>query len=234
MTILFWIFLTAPAFAKKNEPVKLWQEWYVYSLNGKAVGIYEETAERRPADKQVAIVQRWIETDGGLAETYIGSVAADDGKFTPVAFFRERKAGAETEKVDGRFRVGVLDVTVKSANAKLKPRKDIKIKPGTYLSNFVPLVLAARKPGSGIFSFDSVVEDVRDGGYGPRDAAAQVLNVTKKVRGLLCRKTEVDFVGVVEWWVAADGRTCEVKNPENGTQITLSTENEARKALGIK
>jgi hypothetical protein len=103
MIALLWALATPPsAHAAKAE--NLWHEWYLVSRNGAPVSTFEETAERRPQDRELSITQRWVEkAAGGLSETYIGSVSAERD-LSPVAFFVERK-GAKPYKIDGRARV---------------------------------------------------------------------------------------------------------------------------------
>lgn len=230
--LALFLFLTAHpnAFAKTET---LWKEWYLYTANGRAAGFFEETAEKRLGDKQISVTQRWVEREGTLSETYIGAVAADDGKFTPVAFFRERKQGGKENKVDGRVKGGSLEITVKAANGG-KERKSVLVKPGMYLSNLLSLVLASKKPGKEPFTFQAIVEDVRDGNYDPMEGAALISETTKKINGLACRKVTVEFNGQAEWWVAPNGKVCEISAPANGTKIALSTEKDAKKALGLK
>lgn len=210
----------------------LWKEWYLLTSGGKAIGFYEETAEKRPAEKQISVTQKWVEREGTLAETYIGTIVADDGKLTPVAFFRERKQAGREDQVDGRAKNGSFDITVKLASGKEK--KSALLKPGTYLSNVLSIALAEKKPSKDPFAFQAIVEDVRDGDYQPKEGAALISETTKKIRGFDCRKITVEFNGQAEWWIASNGRVCEINAPVNGTRIALSTEKEAKKALGFK
>jgi hypothetical protein len=202
-------------------------------VNGKATGFYEETAERRRGEKQIAVTQRWVEREGTLSETYIGAVATDDGKLTPVAFFRERKQSGKESKVDGMAKAGSLQITVKNPNG-TKEKKTVLLGPGTYLSNTLSLWLAKQNPGKEPFAFQAIVEDVRDGDYDSKDGAALISETTKKMGGLECRKITVEFLGQAEWWVAPNGKICEIASPANGAKIQLSTRSEAKKALGIK
>lgn len=228
---LLALLVSAPALAAKPET--LWKSWYVYSINGKASGFYEETAERRTEEKQIAVNQKWVEREGTLSETYIGSISTDDGKFTPVAFFCERKQSGKESVVDGRAKDSAMQITIKPAGGGKEKRSAI-LKPGIILSNALPLMLAGKKASKDPMAFQAIVEDVRDGNYEPREGAALVSDATKKIGGLNCRKVTVDFQGALEWWVAPNGQVCEITNQANGTRIALSTEKEAKKALGIK
>ncbi|MGZ3692775.1 MAG: hypothetical protein ACXWQO_00900 [Bdellovibrionota bacterium] len=219
--------------ASAGKTETLWKEWYLYSAGGKPAGFYEETAEKRLGEKQIAVTQRWVEREGTLSETYIGAVADDDGKFTPVAFFRERKQGGKENKVDAIAKGGTLTVTVRDAKGQ-KEKKSVLVGPGMYLSNTLSLVMATKKPGKEPFAFQAIVEDVRDGNYDPMEGAALISETTKKIHGLDCRKITVEFHGQAEWWVAPNGKVCEINAPVNGTKIELSNEKEAKKALGLK
>lgn len=203
-------------------------------MGGVAQGYFEETMERRPADHHLAISQRWVENEGGPSETYIGSVAMDDGNLTPVAFFSERK-GARVYKIDGRVKNGKLEMTFKP----LKPagkntKKSVAIKPNVLLSNFVPLRLATHDTAKGSLSFSAVVEDAKDGNFDSRVGSAEVFGVKKDIKGISCRKSIVEFEGIAgEWWVTSEGKLCELSIPSNQSRLERTTESEAKKALGL-
>jgi hypothetical protein len=227
-----WL-LAGSALAAPAKTENLWKEWYLLTVNGRPMGFYLEVAEKRQSDKQIAITQRWVEKDGTLSETYIGAVTSDDGKYTPVAFFRERKQNGKESKVDGMVKSGTLQITMQGGGA-AKEKKSVPIGPGMYLSNSLSFMLAKQKPGKDPFAFQAIVEDVRDGDYDPKDGAALISDTTKKIDGLECRKITVEFHGQAEWWVAPNGKVCEINAPVNGTKIQLSTEKAAKKALGLK
>jgi hypothetical protein len=198
-------------------------------------GFYLETAERRPAEKQLSITQRWTEKEATLADTYIGAVSSDDGKFRPIAFFRERTQNGKVAKIDGRVKGAQLEITIKPAKlGGTKEKKSVTLKPSTYLSNFVSMVIAGKPASSEPYAFFAVVEDVRDGNYQPLEGAALVSATTKKIRGLSCRKVTVEFNGQAEWWIAPDGRVCEISSLDGGSRISFTTEKEAKKALRLK
>lgn len=231
MTLTLALLLAAPFAHAENT--QLWKQFYLYTVNGQAVGYFEETAERRTKEKQLAVSQRWVENEnGGRTATYIGAVAKDDGKFTPVAFFSERTGEGKSYKLDGRAKGDTLSMTYKP-NAGASANKKTKMKPGTILSNFVPLYLAKLDPNKGEVQFSAVVEDARDGNFETRGGTALVQAVKKEIQGRACRKAAVEFDGIVgEWWIATDGRLCEFFIPANKSKLTLSTEEEAKKALG--
>lgn len=214
----------------------LWKEWYLVTGPAGAAGFYQETAERRSGEKQLSVSQRWVEKERGVvSETYIGAVSADDGKFKPVAFFRERGQGGKVDKVDGRVKGEVLSITIKPARpAGAKQKLTVDLKPATYLSNFVAMILATKPASPSPYAFHAIVEDVRDGDYNPIEGAALITDAKKTIRGLNCRKVTVEFNGQAEWWVAADGRICEINGLDGASHIGLTTEKEAKKALGFK
>lgn len=218
------------AHSESSAAEKLWKECYLLSMNGKPAGMYVEEVELRKKEKQIAVTQRWREKEEG--ETYIGSVAMDDGIYSPIAFFNERQVGAQVTKTDGRIKNGKLNVTVKGSTGE-KDHRSYSLRPRTYLSNTISLLVAKKKPAKEPYLFRAIVEDVRDGSYEPRAGAALITNETKKIRGLSCRKVQVEFSGTAEWWVATDGRLCAMTNPGNGSKIELSTEAAAKKALGL-
>lgn len=225
--------LIAALTAHAAETTTLWKEYYLYSVSGKVAGYYEETAERRAGEKQLAVSQRWVEKEDGGSETWIGAVAKDDGKFTPVAFFSERTGPSLSYKIDGRVKGQSL--TMNFTSGKPVPHSSqakTKITPTTILSNFVPFLLAAKEPGKSS-TFSAVVEDARDGKYLAREGKAEITAVKKEVKGHSCRKATVSFAGVSgEWWVATDGRLCEFSVSANNSKLELSTEAEAKKAFG--
>ncbi len=236
---LLALIFCSPALAK-TEPAKtekteaLWKEWYVYSMGGEMIGYYEETAEKRGKDKQLAITQRWTEKEGGLSETYIGSVVHDNAALGPVAFFSERKGSGQTYRIDGRAKGSELLMTFKPVQPK---GKDIKaaadLAPNMVLSNFLPYWLAKKEPNKGPYTFLAVVEDPRDGKFDARDGKAQPQAVTKKVGKETCRKIEISLDGTPgEWWITSAGKLCEVLLPVSQARLLLSTENEAKKAFG--
>jgi hypothetical protein len=231
--------------AKKSTPAspasppatkQLWRQWYLYTSGGQAAGYYEETAERRPGEKHLAVSQRWVEkeADGQRTETFIGSVSQDNPKLTPVAFFSERSGPARAYKLDGRAKGAQLELTYKPVTPPgANVRKVAALKGTTLLSNFVPLFLA-RRPAGGETRFEAVVEDARDGNFDVRPGAAEVFGVTRQVQGDSCRKAVVDFAGVAaEWWFTKEGKLCEISIPQNQAKLTMTTEADAKKALGL-
>ncbi|RZA08552.1 MAG: hypothetical protein EOP11_04515 [Proteobacteria bacterium] len=211
----------------------LWKQYYLFTVNGVAKGYFEETAERRPKEKQLSVSQRWVETEGGRTETYIGAVAEDNAKLSPVAFFSERTSAEHAYKIDGRAKGQELSMTFKSAIPPSPPiAKKTKMKAGTIFSNFVPLYLSKLDPSKGAVRFDAVVEDARDGNFETRAGTALLQAVKKTIHGQDCRKARVEFNGQIgEWWIATDGRLCEFSLPQVKAKLTLATEEEAKKAL---
>ena len=62
---------------RRERRVTVWKAWYLISQNGATVGYFEETAERRPAEKQISITQRWVEKmDGKALEGFEARLAA--------------------------------------------------------------------------------------------------------------------------------------------------------------
>lgn len=220
---------SAPA---KTEP--LWKEWYLYTANGVPQGYFVEEAERRGKEKEIALSQRWFEVDDGGTETYIGAVAKDDGKFSPVAFFSERKGPNRNYKLDGRVKGNSLEMTFKPVippGANL--RHSVKLEKNMILSMFLTMKIAKQKIGS--TAFTAVVEDAKDGNFDLRPGSAEIQGATKKVNGLECRRAAVMFNDSEdEWWVAKDGRICEIRIRANQSRLLLTTEAEAKAALGKK
>jgi hypothetical protein len=226
--------LSSPAeLAAPTETKVLWKQYYLYAIGGKPMGYFEETAERRGKEKQLAVSQRWVETEGGRTETYIGSVAADDEKLSPVAFFSERTGAGQSYKLDGRAKGTELSMSYRSTTPPGPPaQKKTVMKPGTILANFLPLFLAKLDPAKGAVRFYAVVEDARDGNFETRAGTALLQAVKKEIQGQSCRKARVEFNGQIgEWWIATDGRLCEFTLPELKAKLTLSTEEAAKKAI---
>lgn len=211
----------------------LWQEWYLYTVDGVAQGYFEETMESRPAEKNLALTQRWVEKENGRTETYIGSVAMDDQKLTPVAFFSERTGPNEAYKIDGRAKSGNLRMNFTAVKPKGQPQKKaVKIHAGLILSNFVPLLLARHDSTKGPLLFSAVVEDARDGKFDSRDGRAELATTTKDIKGQKCRLAAVEFNGIAgEWWFTTEGKLCRLELPSAKSKLELTTEAEAKKAL---
>lgn len=222
----------APAAQGKEKPT-LWKEWYLYSSAGVPQGYFEEEAEHRPKDKQVAISQRWVENEDGGTTTFIGAVAKDDAKLTPIAFFSERKGQMRTYKLDGRTKGASLEMTFKPVippGANLK--QSVKLRKDMVLSLFLPLKIARAKAGHGPVPFTAVVEDAKDGNFDSRPGSFEVQGATKNFKGLTCRRTVVSFNGSEdEWWLTKEGKICEIFVRANQSKLTLSSEAEAKAAL---
>lgn len=233
MKTLFLLLAALPASAAAPANKTLWKEWYVYSVAGVNQGYFEEVMESRPADKQLALTQKWVENDSGKHETYIGSVAADNAKLTPVAFFSERKGPASEYKIDGRAKNGQLSMNFTQMKPKAaKDKKTIGLSASLILSNFVPTLLARSDAGKGVISFNAIVEDARDGKFDSRSGKAEIHGVKKEIKGLSCRRADVEFNGIVgEWWFTQEGKLCAVIMPESKSKLEISTEAEAKKSL---
>lgn len=225
----------SPAPAKAPAAEKLWREWYLIRLDGKAQGGFEETAERRPGEGQIAITQKWIErVDGAKSEAYVGSVATE-AKLDPVAFFVERK-GPKTYKTDGRVQGGNLVVTFKPSpqwKGRRKTTETAKLVPGFYFSSFVPLAVARKLSEKGAFQFTAAVEDDGDMNVEIKQGIVEILGTEKKIGADQCGGALVRFDGSLqEWWVTKAGKTCLVTYPESTLRMEIVSEAEARKALG--
>lgn len=219
--------------AKTAKTTTLWKEWYVYSVAGVPQGYFVETAELRPKDKQIAVSQEWFEAEGGGTKTFIGSVAKDDARLTPVAFFSERSGPERSYKIDGRVKGANLEMTFKPVNPQgANIKKTIKLEKDMLLSNFLPLRISRTKPGAEPLKFKAVVEDARDGNFDARDGSAEQQGVTKQIRGNTCRKTIVAFGGSEDaWWITSEGKLCEIYLSANQSRLLLSSEEEAKAAL---
>lgn len=219
--------------AEKTE--QLWQEWYLVTSNGNPIGYFEETAERRGAEKQISITQKWVEKIGGKVESYVGSVA-DDFSLRPVAFFVDRKAPSEEKsyKVDARVKGGKLEITFKPASAALAKSTEITaLTPSMVLSSFTGLAVARHFKAKGPLSFTAIVEDGGDMNVELRKGTAEVGKEEKKFGKDKCRQATVLMGGKAqEWWVSAAGKSCLIVFPDSGTRMELTTEALAKKALG--
>lgn len=233
MKALLLLLAAMPASAAAPANKTLWKEWYVYTVAGKAVGYFEETVESRPGEKQIALTQRWVENDNGRHETYIGSVAADDPKLTPVAFFSERKGPTGEYKIDGRAKNGRLTMNFTQAKPKpAKEKKTVGLQTKLILSNFVPLLLARSDAAKGAIGFTAIVEDARDGQFDARSGQAEIHGVNKEIKGHSCRRADVEFNGIAgEWWFTKEGKLCAVNMPGSQSKLEISTEAEAKKSL---
>lgn len=234
--VVFSIQTLAAISATAAEPSYLWREWYLYSVSDAPQGYYQEEAEKRTSEKQIAISQKWHEIDEGGTDTFIGSVANDDDKFTPVAFFSERNNAKRAYKLDARVKKNKIDFTFKLVKPPgVNIKKTVDLKKGMILSNFLSLALSKHDPKKGIFSFEAIVEDSRDGKFEARPGKAEMEGKTKQIAGNSCRLYNIVFEGVPsQWWITNEGKLCQVLIPQTQTQLILTTEAEAKKALGSK
>jgi hypothetical protein len=231
---LFLTLLSSRAHATESE--LLWKQWYLLQVNGQAAGYFEEIAEKRTKDKHISISQRWVEEDNGRADTYIGSVAKDNDSLEPVAFFSDRKSNDSTYKIDGRAKNRKLDLTFKPQIPKGKnQKKSIPITKGVILSNFVPYYLSKKIGKDSKITFQAVVEDARDANFDSRIGNAEIHGVSKDIQGQSCRKVDLEFNGMQgEWWIASNGKLCELRITGNQSVLTMTTEQEAKKLMPLK
>ncbi|HEY8278601.1 MAG TPA: hypothetical protein VIH99_03190 [Bdellovibrionota bacterium] len=221
------------AYGAKSET--LWTAWYLITQKGSPVGYFEETAEKRPSDRQIAVTQKWVEKAGARTETYIGSVSGEE-HLAPVAFFVERK-GPKPYKTDARAKGKRLEVTFKPGSPDLaKSTEYAPLADGTFFSSFVPMAIARRFAGQkGAFAFTAVVEDGGDMDVEVKKGLAEAQPSEKKIGKEECRQVLVKFDGKLqEWWITKKGKTCLVEFPDSDTKMELSTEALAKKALGEK
>lgn len=228
----------AASAANAKAPVQLWQEWYLITQNGEAVGYFEETAERRPADKQFAITQKWVEKADGLAETYIGSVS-EEARLKPVAFFVERKGASDEKsyKTDARVKNKKIEITFKPASAAMaKSTEMAALSPDMYLSSFVPMAIARNfKEKKTAVPFTALVEDGGNMNVEIKKGTVEITGEEKKIGGDTCRGARIHFAGKAQsWWITREGKTCLVDFPDSGVKMARSSEAEAKKALGRK
>ncbi len=234
ITSLLLAAVASSASAATAKPETLWHEWYLITQKGTAVGYFEETAERRPGDKQIAITQKWFEKLNGKAETYIGSVA-EETRLKPVAFFVDRKTSTEekTYKTDARVKDKRLEITFKPASASLsKSTEFTSLQPSMYFSTFVPLAVARHFKEKGPLAFVAVVEDGGDMNVEVKKGLAEVQKDEKKIAGESCRSVVIHFGGQLQqWWITKAGKTCLVEIPDATMKLELSDEKLARKAV---
>jgi hypothetical protein len=229
---LWWILLCgASAHAAKSE--KLWNEWYLVTRNGAPVSLFEETAEKRGQENEIAITQNWIENAGDRQETYIGSVSNAE-TLAPVAFFVERKGG-KPYKTDARVKGQQLEITFKPGSPDLAKSTELTpLGKGYYLSSILPTAIARKFVGKAkeSFAFTAVVEDGGDMNVEVKKGTVDVGTKEKKIGKENCREALVVFDGKSqEWWVTKAGKACLVVFPDSGTKMELSTEKAAKKAM---
>jgi|GEM_PF-5213136 len=234
MMILSLILATASAAATAKSET-LWKEWYLISQKGVAVGYFEETAERRTGEKQLAITQKWVEKMDGKAETYIGSVA-EESRLKPVAFFVDRKVGGDeskTYKTDGRVKDKKLEITFKPASASLSKSTEVtSLQPSMYFSSFVPMAVARHFKEKGPLNFVAVVEDGGSMNVEVKKGLAEVQKDEKKIGSENCRSAIIHFGGQLQqWWITKAGKVCLVEFPDSKMKMELSDEQAARKAV---
>ncbi|MCO5143524.1 MAG: hypothetical protein M9962_10585 [Oligoflexia bacterium] len=218
------IFTQSIAYAK-NE--KKWTEWYLYTINGNFQGYFEESLELRTDKNQLAISQNWVEQSDGIAKTFIGSVA-DNKALKPVAFFSNRE-GKTSYKIEGIEKSGTLSMTFHKDSAESKEKKSIKISDDLVLSNFIPIYLARLVGQKEEIQFKALVEDAQDGNFDMRSATAKINGKTKTIKKENCRQFELNIDGISqEWWIAKNGKLCEVFIPSGNSRLVLSSEKEVK------
>jgi hypothetical protein len=235
MTILSLILATASLAAPSVKGAEtLWREWYLITQNGVAIGYFEETAERRPQDKQLAVTQNFVEKVDGKREAYVGSVSTE-ADLDPVAFFVDRKAGTpeKSYKVDARVKGRNLEITLKPASPAIdKSTKSTTLSPSTIFSSFLPIAIARTFKGKAPLSFTAVVEDSGEMTVVSKKGLAEPQKEEKKIASEACRHAVVHFGGQLQhWWVTKAGKTCLVEFPDSGTKVELSNEKQAKKAV---
>jgi len=234
MILFLALSLATLAHAAPGKTETLWKEWYLVTQNGQAISLFEEVAEKRPADHQLAITQKWVEKIGASprSEVYIGSVA-EESSLAPVAFFVERKGG-KPYKTDGRAKDKKLEVTFKPGTADLaKSTEFTPLQPGMFFSSFVSTAIARHfKEGKGAFAFTAVVEDAGEMNVEIKKGTAEINKVEKKIGKESCKQAVVQFDGKMqEWWITKKGKVCLMELPDSNTRLELSSEKAAKKAL---
>lgn len=231
MIALLTSLLLAQASLAKVPSTPLWNEWYLISVDGTATSYFQETAERRPTENSIAITQNWVEADG--SEVYIGSVSSAEKDLRPIAFFSVRKSKTINHKIDARTTGKKLIVTLKQQNKKAsKIEKSIEIKPGLYLSSFLPMAVSRKIGEKGAFQFNAVVEESHEEAFEVRKGIVEVTGESKKVNSMACHGALIQIDGTIsEWWITKDGKVCEVSYPSTNTKMVLTTEEKAKKAL---
>ena len=234
--LLLLALIPSPATASKGgDPVLLWREWYLITQNGEAIGYFEETAERRPADKQIAITQKFVEKIAGGSEVYIGSVA-EEARLKPVAFFVDRKGASaeQSHKTDARVKSRKIEITFKPASAAMaKSTEIVPLSSDLYLSSFVPMAVARSFRDKKMPAFTALVEDGPGMSVEIKKGAAELSKQEKKLAGESCRGVVLTMSGQAqEWWITKEGKACLMEVPSVGLKMALSTEAEAKKALG--
>lgn len=220
-----------------GDSKNLWKEWYLYSSAGKALGYYQEEAEERGKEGQLALSQRWWEKDdgGGTVETYIGSVAKNDADLTPVAFFVERTAGTGKVQTDARLKNGSIlirkaDISRNGESVKY----EAKFTKGLIFSSFMGMLLA-KHMNSKELEFQAIVEDNKDDAFAPQIGRAVFTKEKKKIRKNECFKASLQYLGMAsEWWFTNKGKVCEVYMPSTAYRLELSSEKEALGAFKKK
>lgn len=234
--ILLCLACAAPAQArsvKAGAITKLWTEWYLVTRNGEALSLFEETAERRPGEQELAITQKWVEKSGARQETYIGSVS-EEQSLAPVAFFVERK-GRKHYKIDGRAKGKQLEITFKpGAPGAARTTESTPLGAGVYLSSALPTAIARHFKGAKkeTLAFTAVVEDDSDMNVEVKKGTVEITAEEKKFGREGCRLARMGIDGASqEWWIAQNGKVCRVHYPDSGVTMELSTEKAAKKAL---
>lgn len=222
--------LLLPNFAHAE---KLWTEWYLVSQKGAPVSMFEETAEKRGAEGELSITQRWVEKiNGARSETYIGSVSSQES-LAPVAFFVERK-GPKPYKTDGRVKNRQLEITFKPGTPDLAKSTELTpLGAGYYFSSFLPSAVSRHfLGGKESFAFTAVVEDAGDMNVEVKKGTVDVSTKSKKIGKETCREAVINFDGrVQEWWITRTGKVCLVEFPDSATKMELTTKRAAKKAL---
>jgi hypothetical protein len=227
---MIWLLALLPPAAHAET---LWTEWYLISQAGKAVGFFQETAEKRPARAELAITQRWVEKRGSeRIETYIGSVSSQK-KLTPIAFFVEHK-GNKPYKTDGRAKNNQLEITFKPGTPDLAKSTELTpLGPGYFFSSFLPSAISRHfLGGKEAFAFTAVVEDGGEMNVEVKKGIVDVSTNSKNIGKETCREAMINFDGKVqEWWITRTGKVCLVNFPDSATKMELTSEKAAKKAL---
>src|SRR3989344_3234498 len=219
-SVVIVLLFSFPTFAVKTEsnispPLvpaqkKLWSQWYVYTAGNQPFGYYKEDLELSTAEKQFNIQQQlWEKNEsGGISETFLGAVAKDDKKLSPVAFYVEKKKSSGGTVIQGRIKNGELQLSVIGLGGKIEPvKQNVFITNNTFLSSYLPMFLMKQKTIGKAISYKIILEEGDEGNFLPQNGTATISKTISIIEGNACQQVRIKFKKLDStWWIDKEGK----------------------------
>ena len=211
LSVLF--FLSVSATAKDSAGAKISKapvNWYLATVDGKAVGAYSDSFSRKDETGRALTVQEWITKRGDVSR--IEAITTSEKELPPVSFNLHYKSadGASELRINAilQRQPHIADLHYKMIRALPAPltrdEKKFPMAPNTIFYSTLPRYLA--KHESGMYSVNAIMEDIRTLDYVVKILQIRRTAESKKIGALTCDQSYVSLNGpMAEIWVAKDG-----------------------------